>query len=95
LPRFAVQPLILSANELISFVTGNAQLVAGRIDRAANLGDLTIASREINDQVRLLRRQGVKIEAVAEIVSDVDRRLIAKVFDIVAPRPSAPAAAWC
>jgi CBS domain-containing protein len=76
---------ILEDIELISFVTGNAQLVAGRIDRAASLGDLTIASREIGDQVRLLRRQGVKIEVVAEIVSDLNRRLFAKVFSLIAP----------
>jgi CBS domain-containing protein len=76
---------ILEDIELISFVTGNAQLVASRIDRAASLDDLATASREIGDQVRLLRRQGVKIEAVAEIVSDLNRRLIAKAFEMVAP----------
>jgi len=76
---------ILEDIELISFVTGNAQLVAGRIDRAANIADLTFVSREISHQIRLLRRQGVKIEAVAEIASDLNRRLIAKAFDIVAP----------
>ncbi|VFU16451.1 putative nucleotidyltransferase substrate binding domain-containing protein [Methylocella tundrae] len=78
---------ILEDIELLSFVTGNAQLVAQRIDRALTLADLTIASREIGDQVRLLRRQGVKIEVVAEIVSDLNRRLFAKVFDILAPAP--------
>ena len=71
--------------ELISFVTGNAQLVASRIDRASALGDLSIAAREIGGQVRLLRRQGVKIEAVAEIVSDLNRRLIGRTFDLLAP----------
>ena len=76
---------ILEDIELISFVTGNAQLVAGRIDHAANIADLTFASRDISHQIRLLRRQGVKIEAIAEIASDLNRRLIAKVFDIVAP----------
>jgi CBS domain-containing protein len=71
--------------ELISFVTGNAQLVASRIDRACTLGDLSIAAREIGGQVRLLRRQGVKVEAVAEIVSDLNRRLIGRTFDLLAP----------
>ncbi|MGA2636780.1 DUF294 nucleotidyltransferase-like domain-containing protein [Methylocella sp.] len=71
--------------ELISFVTGNAQLVASRIDRASALGDLSIAAREIGGQVRLLRRQGVKVEAVAEIVSDLNRRLIGRTFDLLAP----------
>jgi CBS domain-containing protein len=73
--------------ELISFVTGNAQLVASRIDRAAGLDDLKTAAGEIGEQVRLLRRQGVKIEAVAEIASDLNRRLIGKTFEMVAPPP--------
>ena len=76
---------ILEDIELLSFVTGNAQLVARRIDRAVSLADLTIASREIGEQVRLLRRQGVKIEVVCEIISDLNRRLFAKLFALRAP----------
>ena len=76
---------ILEDIQLLGFLAGNAQLVAGRIDRAAGLPDLAIAAREIDQQVRLLRRQGVKVEVIAEIVSDLNRRLFAKVFDFVAP----------
>ncbi|MEA2777705.1 MAG: hypothetical protein QOF90_3111 [Acetobacteraceae bacterium] len=76
---------ILEDIVLLGFLGGNAQLVAGRIDRAAGLPDLTIAAREIGEQVRLLRRQGLKVEVIAEIVSDLNRRLFAKLFDIVAP----------
>jgi CBS domain-containing protein len=75
---------ILEDIQLLGFLAGNAQLVAGRIDRAAGLPDLTIAAREIGEQVRLLRRQGVKVEVIAEIVSDLNRRLFAKLFDFVA-----------
>ena len=70
---------------LLGFMAGNALLVAGRIDRAAALPDLTLAAREIGDQVRLLRRQGVKIEVIAEMVSDLNRRLFAKLFNLIAP----------
>jgi CBS domain-containing protein len=76
---------ILEDIGLLGFLAGNAQLVAGRIDRAAGLSDLTIAAREIGEQVRLLRRQGLKVEVIAEIVSDLNRRLFAKLFDIIAP----------
>jgi CBS domain-containing protein len=76
---------ILEDIQLLGFLAGNAQLVAGRIARAAGLPDLTIAAREIGEQVRLLRRQGVKVEVITEIVSDLNRRLFAKVFDLVAP----------
>ena len=34
----------------------------------------------------MLRRQGVKIEVVCEIVSDLNRRLHAKLFSLVAPQ---------
>ncbi|PNG25038.1 putative nucleotidyltransferase substrate binding domain-containing protein [Methylocella silvestris] len=76
---------ILEDIELLSFVAGNAQLVAGRVDRAKGMPDLVIAAREIGDQVRLLRRQGVKIAVVAEIVSDLNRRLFSKLFEFLAP----------
>jgi len=70
---------------LLSFFAGNSQLVVSRIDRAASLGDLGSAATEIAAQVRLLRRQGVKIEVVSEIVSDLNRRLFAKTFDLTCP----------
>ena len=76
---------ILEDIQLLGFFAGNAQLVAGRIDRAAGVPDLAIAAREIDEQVRLLRRQGIKVEIIAEIVSDLNRRLFARVFDFVAP----------
>ena len=34
----------------------------------------------------MLRRQGVKIEVVCEIVSDLNRRLHAKLYSLVAPQ---------
>jgi CBS domain-containing protein len=70
---------------LLSFMAGNSLLVAGRIDRAAAPGELTAAAAEIGTQVRLLRRQGVKIEVIAELVSDLNRRLFARLFELIAP----------
>ncbi|MGD0185082.1 MAG: putative nucleotidyltransferase substrate binding domain-containing protein [Roseiarcus sp.] len=75
---------ILEDIELLSFLAGNSQLVAARIDRAANVAGLASAAREIAGQTRMLRRQGVKIEVVCEIVSDLNRRLFAKLFAMTA-----------
>ena len=76
---------ILEDIDLLSFLGGSAQLIAGRIERAANLSDLAGAAREIDGQVRVLRRQGLKIDVICEIVSDLNRRLLAKLFGMVAP----------
>jgi CBS domain-containing protein len=77
---------VLEDIDLLSFLAGNSQLVAQRIDRATSVAELAQAARKIEPQIRMLRRQGVKIEALCEIVSDLNRRLHAKLFSHVAPQ---------
>lgn len=76
---------ILEDIDLLGFLAGSAQVVAGRIDRASGQEDLVVAAREIDAQTRVLRRQGVKVEVLAEIVSDLNRRLQARLFEMIAP----------
>jgi CBS domain-containing protein len=77
---------VLEDIDLLSFLAGNSQLVAGRIDRASSVDDFARAARKIDPQIRTLRRQGVKIDIVCEIVSDLNRHLHAKLFSLVAPQ---------
>ena len=77
---------VLEDIDLLSFLAGNSQLVAGRIDRSASVADLARAAQNIDPQIRTLRRQGVKIDVVCEIVSDLNRHLHAKLFSLVAPK---------
>ena len=77
---------VLEDIDLLGFVAGGSQLVGARIDRARALDDLKTAAGEIDRQTRMLRRQGVRIDVVAEIVSDLNRRLIARAFRLIAPR---------
>jgi len=71
--------------DLLGHFAGNSQLVSNRIDRAATLDELGAAARQIADQIKPLRRQGVKVQVVAEIVSDLNRRLFAKLFELTCP----------
>ena len=77
---------VLEDIDLLSFLAGNSQLVAGRIDRSRRVADLARAAHRIEPQIRLLRRQGVKVDLVCEIVSDLNRRLHHKLFELVAPK---------
>ena len=77
---------ILEDIDLLGFLAGNSQFVGGRIDHARRIDDLARAAREIEPQTRILRRQGVKIDLVCEIVSDLNRRLLHKLYALVAPR---------
>jgi CBS domain-containing protein len=76
---------VLEDIDLLGFLAGNAQVIAGRIDRATAVGDLKTAAREISDQIRVLRRQDVRVEVISEIVSDLNRRLFDKTFQLTAP----------
>jgi CBS domain-containing protein len=77
---------LLEDIDLLSFLAGNSQLVAGRIDRSSSVAELTRAAQTIDPQIRMLRRQGVRIDIVCEIVSDLNRHLHAKLFSLVAPK---------
>ena len=77
---------VLEDIDLLSFLAGNSQLVAGRIDRSRDIAGLARAAQGIEPQIRLQRRQGVKIDLVCEIVSDLNRRLHDKLFSLIAPQ---------
>ena len=76
---------ILEDIDVLGFLAGSAQVIAGRIDRASTRDDLTIAARETTAQVRALRRQGVGVEVIGEIVSDLNQRLFSRLFEMLAP----------
>ena len=77
---------VLEDIDLLSFLAGNSQLVAQEIDRASSVAEVAQAAQKFERQIRMLRRQGVKIEEVCEIVSDLNQRLHAKLFSLVAPQ---------
>jgi CBS domain-containing protein len=76
---------VLEDIDVLGFLAGSAQVVAGRIDRASTQDDLAVAARETAAQVRTLRRQGVGVELIGEIMSDLNQRLFSRLFEMVAP----------
>jgi CBS domain-containing protein len=71
--------------DILGLFAGNSQLIPGRIDRARSLDDLAEAAHDIQAQVERLHRQGVKVDVIAEITSDLNRRLFRKLFEMVVP----------
>jgi CBS domain-containing protein len=71
--------------DLLGLLSSNSMVIAGRIDRAASVADLQAASAEIATSVRRLRRQGMQAATIAEITSDLNRRLFSRLFDQLAP----------
>ena len=76
---------LLEGVDVVSFLVGNAQLIAARIEQATSIDELATTAQAITEQVQHLRRQGVKTEVVAEIVSDLNRHMFSRLFGLVAP----------
>jgi CBS domain-containing protein len=76
---------VLSQAELVGFVANHSHVVALQIDDARSLDDLTAAARRIDAMVTLLHDGGLRIERVAHLVGDLDRRLFARLWALVAP----------
>lgn len=71
--------------DILGRFAGNSQLMPGRIARASCVDDLASVASDIAEQVELLYRQGVRADAIAEITSDLNHRLHARIFDLLAP----------
>ncbi|HYZ32235.1 MAG TPA: DUF294 nucleotidyltransferase-like domain-containing protein [Crenalkalicoccus sp.] len=70
--------------DILGLVAGNSQLIPGRIDRARSIEELKRPAQEIQAQVERLHRQGVAVEQIAEITSDLNRRLFVRLFELLA-----------
>ena len=76
---------VLQDIDILELFAGNSQLIPGRIDRAKTVADLVPCASDIQAQVQRLHEQGIKVEVIAEITSDLNRNLISKVFELTVP----------
>jgi CBS domain-containing protein len=76
---------VLSQAELVGFVSNHSHVVALQIDDARSVDDLAAAARRIDALVTLLHDGGLRIERVAHLVGNLNRRLVARLWGLLAP----------
>jgi CBS domain-containing protein len=76
---------VLKDIDILELFAGNSQLIPGRIDRSKTVAELAPCATDIQAQVQRLHEQGVKVDVIAEITSDLNRNLISKIFELTAP----------
>ena len=76
---------VLGQLDLVSFVANHSHIVALQIDEAANLADLRAASQRIDEMVTLLHGSGIRIERITRLVSELNTRLMARLWAVLAP----------
>jgi CBS domain-containing protein len=76
---------LLAQLDLVSLIANHSNIVAVQIDEAQGVDDLALAAHRLDAMVGLLHDGGVRIERVARLVGELNQRLFAKLWSLVAP----------
>lgn len=71
--------------DVLGFLSNQSQIVVGLVDRAATKDELRRASDSLVDMVKVLQGNGVGFEFMARLVTELNRKLFAKLYALVAP----------
>ena len=76
---------LLSQLDLMSFVAQHSHIVALQIDEAASVADLAAAAARVDTMLALLHDDGIKVERIARLVGELNARLFARLWSLLAP----------
>lgn len=76
---------VLELTDLLSYMSSHSHLVTTQVERARTIEDLKRASEGMVPLVTALHASGVKIRHVTELVTALNRKIFAKLFEFLAP----------
>jgi len=76
---------ILEQMDLLSYLSNHSHLIALQIERAMSKDDLKWASHDLVNVIRDLHAKGIKIRSIMQLVSELNKKLLRKLFDLLAP----------
>ena len=76
---------LLGQLDLVSFVAQHSHIVALQIDTAGSVAELKAAAQRIDAMVALLHDGGIKTQRIARLVGELNHRLFARLWGLVAP----------
>jgi CBS domain-containing protein len=76
---------ILSQLELMSFVSNHSHLIALRVGEAQSVEELRDAMGQVDDMIALLHRDGVRIDVISSLVSELNSQVFSRLWQLLAP----------
>jgi CBS domain-containing protein len=76
---------VLGQLDLVSFVANHSHIVALQIDDATTIAELQQAAARSDQIVTLLHGSGIRIERITRLVSELNTRLFARAWALIAP----------
>jgi len=80
----------LGLAEVLSHFTSHSHLIGLRLGRAHTLEQVTEAARGMDQLIRALHAHGARIGYVMRLVSALNSRVMARIFDLLVPREVRP-----
>src|SRR5699024_727073 len=78
---------VLTQLDLMGFVATHSQLIALQAAQATDLAELQAAAGQINDRIRALHEDGVRVEVITGLVGELNRRVFQRLWALRAPEP--------
>lgn len=76
---------VLEQTDALAHLANNSQSIALRIDRATTPDELIGPSRDVARHIATLHAVGVRIAFISRLVTTLNRKLIRKLFELIAP----------
>jgi CBS domain-containing protein len=76
---------VLELIDLLGYMSSHSHLVALQVDRAQNIDELRGASEALGPLLEGLHGSGVKIRFIAEMVTDLNRKIQRKLYEFIMP----------
>lgn len=75
---------VLSQLDLMAFMASQSHLIAMQADQAESVEDLGAAARRIEDLIGAMLRDGVRVEIIARLVGELNRRVFRRLWELLA-----------
>ncbi|MFO1420049.1 MAG: putative nucleotidyltransferase substrate binding domain-containing protein [Candidatus Competibacteraceae bacterium] len=76
---------ILEQMDLLSYLSNHSHLIALQIERAQSKDELKWASRDLVNVIRDLHAKGIKVRYIMQLVSELNKKVLRKLFELLAP----------
>jgi len=76
---------VLDLTDLLSYLSNQTHLIAMQMQKAENIEEVIKASERIEIMVSVLHAKGVKSRYIAKMVSEIHKKMYAKLFEFIFP----------
>lgn len=76
---------VLEQVDLLGFLSSHSHLIAVQIERASSREELALASRNLTGVIEALNAKGVKLRYIGQLLAELNKKLFAKLFALLAP----------